>query len=258
MQHFIKSLADQARAQRGAAADTPVVFMIGNGLRGYSTWAGSPPSGVMAFARELQRLEKDPSLNIKVFVVPEYWTSQRCADLPSLLSLTAIRRCIDCGCKLEEVRMPSTEQYREAPVAGPGFNGEVQLPPLMSHNDIATTFLDAVEKETPGWEKEIKVAQEHQEKVKGYRKSRKSGEGRQKQKAVRVQRGAPLALTFPQHQKNARRKKRQAAREKQQELKARYEQQEKEKAEQKKNEKEEEEKKNRKRPSGTLWCERRN
>ena len=190
MEHFLTSLADQARAQQRAATDTPVVFMIGNGVGFYSTWAGSPPSGVLALVRAVNRLAKDPSRHIQGFVVPEYWTSQRCAysiNPPRLLTV-CLCRCIDCAHKLVEVHIPSTVKYREAPVAGPGFVGPVVVPPLGTSTNIASKFLAEVEKETPTWEKEIEAAQEKQKKVKSYRQSRKSDQGRMKQRKVHPQR----------------------------------------------------------------------
>jgi hypothetical protein len=104
-------------------------------------------------------------------------------------------RCICCACKLVEVQMPSAVHYSEVPVAGPGFSGPVQVPPLGTSTDIATKFLATVQKETPTWEKEIKAAREKQEKVKDYRQSRKSDQGRKKQRLVRKQRDPAVALT---------------------------------------------------------------
>lgn len=80
--------------------------------------------------------------------------------------------------------MESTVKYSEVPVAGPGFVGPVVLPPLGTCTNIAPEFLAEVERETPTWEKEIKAAQEKQKKVKSYRQSRKSDQGRKKQRQV--------------------------------------------------------------------------
>jgi hypothetical protein len=76
-------VAGKARALRGAQRKTPVVLVVGNGVGFYSVMAGSPSSGVKKFVTELQRLSKDPTRHIKVFVVPEPYTSQRCAECSS-------------------------------------------------------------------------------------------------------------------------------------------------------------------------------
>src|SRR6202789_2537541 len=65
------------RAYANAPNTTCVALCVGAGIRGYSCWAGSPPSGVVTFVKHVKRMAANPEHNMKFFLVPEPYTSKR-------------------------------------------------------------------------------------------------------------------------------------------------------------------------------------
>jgi len=69
------------REYANAPPTTCVALCIGAGIRGYSCWAGSPPSGVVTFVKHVKRLAANPERHMEFFLLPEPYTSKRYAVL---------------------------------------------------------------------------------------------------------------------------------------------------------------------------------
>jgi len=102
---------DQARANVGAGPDVLVVVFFGN-ASGFSCWRGAPPFGVKKLLQTLQGLASNPKMNVKVFVVPEPYTSQWC-DPPIAHLIDHVVSCIGCGSKVQPVEEACTLYYYE-------------------------------------------------------------------------------------------------------------------------------------------------
>lgn len=80
---------------------------------------------------------------------------------------------------------PHTVRFTEVPLAGPGFSGEVPVPPLKVSTNVASGFLAEVKESEPKWKKEVEAELQKLEQVKGFRQSRRTEEGKKKQRQVR-------------------------------------------------------------------------